>query len=196
MLKKLRTLNLILLGTLHIVQAEIIYFLFGQWALSNYIRKLSNPALLLKYLGVKIGAGTIIWPGITINCENRKKYKHLIIGNHARILWDVIIDLNDDVIIEDYAHVGARSSIITHYSLGDTPLGKTEYPEEKGSIIIGKGSAIAWNCIILHESKIGEHTIISVGSVVKGEVPSFCVFGGNPGRPIKQIIPQNMEDFK
>lgn len=196
MLKKLRTLNIILLGTLHIVQAEIIYFLFGQRALSNYIRKLSNPALLLKYLGVKIGKGTNIWPGITINCESRSKYKHLRIGREARILWDVIIDLNDDVIIEDYAHIGTRSILVTHFHLGKSPLGITEYPYVKGKIRIGKGSVVSWGSTVLHDSNIGEHSILSAGSTLKGDMPSFSIFGGNPARPIKKIEPKNKKEFE
>ncbi len=179
-----------------IIKAEFISLFFGQMALNNYIRSLSSPVFLLKYLGAKIGEDAGIWPGITINCENREKYKHLIIGKHVRILWDVIIDLNDDVIIEDYVHIGSRSCIITHFNLGKTPLGKTEYPYARGKVRICKGAAVGWRCIILRDTEIGEHSIISVGSTVKGKVPSFCVFGGNFGRPIKRIVPKNMEDFK
>lgn len=179
-----------------IIKAEFIYLFNGQTALNNYIRKLTSPILLLKYLGAKIGEDSNIWPGIIINCENRRKYKHLIIGNHVKILWDVIIDLNDDVIIEDYVHLGARSILITHFNLGKSPLGKTEYPYVKGGIKVCEGSIVSWGSVVLHNTVIGKHTIISAGSVAKGEIPSFCVFGGNPGRPIKKIIPKNVDDFK
>jgi len=179
-----------------ILKAEIIWLLFGMRGLGNYIKKLNDPSNLLRYLGVKIGKGTLIYPGLIINCGHRKNFKLLTIGKHARILWDVIIDLDDQVLIGDYAHVGARSSIITHYSLGKTPLGKTEYPPEYGTVIIGKGVAIAWDCTLLHNTNIGEHTIIASRSVIKGEIPPFCVFGGNPSRAIKKIIPKNVEDFR
>lgn len=179
-----------------IIKAELILLFFGQMALNNYIRKLTSPTFLLKYLGVKIGEDSLIYPGITINCADRKKYKYLKIGNHVRILWDVIIDLNDDVIIEDYVHIGAQSCIITHFHLGKTPLGKTEYPYVRGKVKICKGTAVGWKCIVLRDTKIGEHSIISVGSIVKGQIPSFCVFAGNPGRPIKKIKPKNVKDFE
>lgn len=195
MLRNIWTLNSILVNAFQIIIVELTYLFFGQQALSNYIRKLSTPARILKYLGVKIGKGTLIYPGLTINCENRSKYKHLSIGKDVRVLWDVIIDLNDDVIIEDYAHIGTRSILVTHFNLGKSPLGITEYPYEKGKIKVGKGSVIAWGSTVLHDSEIGDHTIISSGSTIKGNVPSFCVFGGNPARPIKKIEPKNKIDF-
>ena len=196
MIKKIRTLNSLTRIVLQIIKAELIYFMFGQRALSNYIRKIDNPLYLLKYLGVQIGKDTNIWPGITLNCENRKKYKLLKIGKSVRILWDVIIDLNDEIDIGDYTHIGTRSILITHFNLGKSPLGKTEYPYIEGPIKIGKGSVISWGTTVLHDTEIGEHTIISSGSIINGKIPSFCVFGGNPGRPIKKITPQNPEDFK
>lgn len=179
-----------------IIKAELISLFFGQMALNNYIRSLNSPTFLLKYLGVKIGEDSSFWPGITINCADRKKYKYLKIGNHVRILWDVIIDLNDDVIIEDYVHIGARACIFTHQNLGKTPLGKTEYPYIKEKVRACKGSVVGWGSIVFQGTVIGEHALISPGSMVNGEVPSFCVYGGNPGRPIKKIIPKNIEDFK
>lgn len=181
---------------LQIIYAELVYIIRGQLALNNYIRRLSNPKYILKYLGAKIGKDTVIWPGITINIDSRKNFKFLEIGDHVRILWDVIIDINDKVIIKDYAHVGARSSIITHYDLGKTPLGITEYPYESKPVTIGEGVAIAWNCIILHGSNIGNHSIIAVGSVLTGDVPELCVVAGNPARPVKKINPRNPEEFK
>ena len=186
----------VLLNYFTIIKAEIILFLFGQMALNNFIRSIYNPVPVLKYLGVEIGIDTFIWPGITINCENREKYKLLKIGNHVRILWDVIVDLNATIFIEDYVHIGARSSLITHYSLGKTPLGKTEYPETHASVKILKGSAIAWNCTVLQGSTINQHSIISVGSVVMSDIPAFSVSMGNPARPIKRIIPKNRKDFE
>ena len=126
--------NSIIANIFQILIVEIIYFLFGQQALSNYIRKLSSPTRILRYLGVRIGKGTLIYSGLTINCANRKKYRHLIIGKQVRILWDVVIDLNDDIIIEDYVHIGTRSILVTHFNLGKSPLGITEYPYEKGKI--------------------------------------------------------------
>ena len=186
-LKVIRKLMQLMLSLAQVIKVELLYLFLGQRAVSNYIRKVNQPMFLLKYLGVKIGKGTNIWPGLTINCEKRSKYKLLKIGKEVRILWDVIIDLNDEIIIEDYVHVGANNSLITHYSLGNTPLGKSEYPTEYGNIKIKTGVALAWDCTILYNSIIGEHTVISPRSVIKGEVPSFCVFGGNPSRPIKKI---------
>lgn len=193
----MRLIFLCFLILAQIIKAELIFFFLGQMALNNYIKKLTNPVPLLKHLGVEIGEDTTIWPGFTINSGyGRNDYKHLKIGNHVRILWDVIIDLNDEVIIEDYVHIGAKSCLITHLHLGKTPLGISEYPYQKGRIIVKKGSVVLWNSIVLHDTIVNEHTMISAGSLISGVIPSFCVFGGNPARPMKKIVPKNPEDFK
>ena len=194
-IKGIRRLTQLVLTMFQIIKVELLYLFLGQWAVSNYIRKVNHPMFILKYLGVKIGENTNIWPGLTINCENRKKYKLLKIGKHVRILWDVIIDLNDEIEIADYVHVGTRSILITHFNLGKSPLGISEYPYKKGTIKIGKGSVISWGTTILHSTDVGEHTIISAGSTLNGNVPSFCIFGGNPARPIKKIVPKNPNEF-
>ena len=169
------------------MKAEITYFLFGQMMLNTYIRKISSPTFLLRYLGAKIGDDSFIWPGITINCENRNDYKLLNIGDHARILWDVTFDLNDEIIIGDYVHIGANSMVITHHSLGNSPLGESEFPPTRGRVVFERGAAISWGCIILQNSIIKEFSVVSAGSVVSGTLPSYSLFGGNPIRPIRKI---------
>ncbi len=191
----LNKICLIFVIPLQIFWAEIIVLFRGQMALNNYIRKVTYPIHILKHFGAEIEDKATIWPGITINCENRKKYQHLKVGKNAYILWDVLIDLNDDVIIGDDVHIGAKSTLITHFSLGKSPLGITEYPYKKGKITIGNGSVVAWGCTVLYDTIVGEHTIVSSGSLVSGTIPPFCIYGGNPARPIQKIRPKNPKEF-
>ena len=45
---------------------------------------------------------------------------------------------------------------------------------------------IGMRCIILPGVRIGAGAIIAAGSIVTKDVDSYCVFGGNPARLIKE----------
>lgn len=45
---------------------------------------------------------------------------------------------------------------------------------------------IGMNCVILGGTTIGQGAVIAASSVVKGNVPPNCIFGGNPAKVIKQ----------
>ena len=54
-------------------------------------------------------------------------------------------------------------------------------------ITIGNNVWIGNYCIITKGTKIGDNSIVSIGSVVKGEFPDNVIIGGNPAKIIKNI---------
>lgn len=54
-------------------------------------------------------------------------------------------------------------------------------------IVIGRGSWIAGNCTITAGSVIGEGSLIAANSVVSRVVPDGVMYGGIPGRIIKEV---------
>jgi acetyltransferase-like isoleucine patch superfamily enzyme len=58
---------------------------------------------------------------------------------------------------------------------------------EGGKIVIGKGTWVGAHCTILQSSSIGEGSIIAANSVVNSDVPSNCLFAGNPGEVKKHL---------
>ena len=54
-------------------------------------------------------------------------------------------------------------------------------------IRIGDDVFIGLNAIILPGTNIGKNCIIGSGSVVKGDVPDYSVFVGNPGKVVYDI---------
>jgi acetyltransferase-like isoleucine patch superfamily enzyme len=64
---------------------------------------------------------------------------------------------------------------------------KRIYSSDKGKEIVIKDNVwIGANCFILGGTTIGEGSVITAGSTVKGIVPSRCIYGGNPGQVLKQ----------
>lgn len=59
-------------------------------------------------------------------------------------------------------------------------------PSIEKPISIRRGSWIAANCTITPGSSIGEAVLISANSVVRGEIPSKIIWGGNPGQILKK----------
>lgn len=58
----------------------------------------------------------------------------------------------------------------------------------RAPISIGRGSWIAGNCTITAGSQIGEGCLIAANSVVSQQVPADSLYGGVPGKIIRQNI--------
>jgi len=56
--------------------------------------------------------------------------------------------------------------------------------------VIGDGVWIASGVIIIGPSTIGEHAVVSAGSVVRGDVEPFSIVAGNPAAPVGRVRPK------
>jgi acetyltransferase-like isoleucine patch superfamily enzyme len=64
---------------------------------------------------------------------------------------------------------------------------RTKRRDNAEEIIIGDNVWIGLNSIILKGSKIGNNSIVTAGSVVKGEIPENVIVQGNPAKIVKEI---------
>lgn len=53
-------------------------------------------------------------------------------------------------------------------------------------VVVGAGSWLGHGSIVLPGSHIGEHVAVGAGSVVTGDLPSFCVAVGSPARVVRR----------
>jgi len=58
------------------------------------------------------------------------------------------------------------------------------------SIVVEDESWIAANCVVLPGVTIGKHAVVSAGSIVRRNVPSYAVVSGNPAKVIKRRNPE------
>jgi acetyltransferase-like isoleucine patch superfamily enzyme len=68
----------------------------------------------------------------------------------------------------------------------DNPSERINTIDLSREVIIENNVWIGSGCTILPGTKIGEGSVIAANSVVRGTVPKNCIFGGNPGKLIKQ----------
>lgn len=91
----------------------------------------------------------------------------------------VIID--DDVLFVDYIMIIANEH---NYQDINIPIWKQGC--HSNHIMIGNGTWVGINVVILAGTIIGSNCVVGAGSVLKGTYPDFTVIAGNPARVIKR----------
>lgn len=131
---------------------------------------------------VRLGANLNISPDAIFSNPER-----ITIGNRVRInsrchFWagprDGSITIGDDAMFGPEVMLTAASY---DYNQG-SPV--TSQPMHEGNIVIGRDAWLATRVIVLPGSTIGDGAIIAAGSVVRGEVPPYAIFSGNPAQQI------------
>jgi len=112
----------------------------------------------------------------------------LIIGDNTWIGPNVFFSVSNDAIISlegfndiaPNACLGTGSHQINPNGIRAAGIGYNK------SIFISKGGWIGANALVLPGIKIGEGSIIGVGSVVTKNIPEYCIATGNPAKVIRQ----------
>lgn len=106
---------------------------------------------------IKMGQGTVVMAGVTINCDTS-------VGEHCIINTNASID--HDCSLEDFVHISPNVALA-------------------GGVYIKEGAHIGIGASIIPGIKIGKWSVVGAGSVVIKDVPDFAVVVGNPSRIIK-----------
>lgn len=108
----------------------------------------------------------------------------MVIGKNFDRTGGVNIDLFSWAIeIGDDVTLGPNSTILTH----DASMRKTLGIYKIGHVKIGNKVFVGANSVILPGVTIGSNCVIAAGSIVCKDVPSNCVYGGNPATFICSI---------
>lgn len=67
-----------------------------------------------------------------------------------------------------------------------TPIRMQGFRPSKGGITVGDDVWIGANCVLLDGTVIGEGCVIAAGSIVRGTLEAFGVYGGNPLRKLAE----------
>ncbi len=167
--------------------------------LSNFLRRFLMPAPLVSvyYLwkfGCKISprAEVEVTPNLTIGrgaqissfVKIKASYGKLAIGERVAVATGVFMASDEGgVEIGDDTMVGPNSVIVGvnyRYDKLDVPV-QHQGTTSKG-IRIGKDVWIGANVVVMDGAVIGDHTIVSPGSVVSGRLPEKVVASGAPAK--------------
>lgn len=138
---------------------------------------------------VKVGSRLIV-RGRTARCEigATEKNARLQIGNR------VFINQGASVTATSYVEVGDDTLIGSFTLILDTNWHQVDphRPVRSAPVIIGTNVWLGHGVTVLPGAKIGDHTVVAAGSVVKGDLPPRVLAAGNPAEVIRELdIPED-----
>ena len=68
------------------------------------------------------------------------------------------------------------------YADSTRPIRMQGFRKSRGGIVIGNDVWIGANSVLLDGTRIGDGAVIAAGSIVRGDVESYAIVGGNPLR--------------
>lgn len=123
---------------------------------------------------LKIGKDFYCGKFVTIECDGS--------------IGDFVLIANNVGIIGRYDH--------DHKQLG-VPITRADWVGRtsrlSSSVTIGSDVWIGFGAIILAPVKIGDHSIVAAGSVVKSDVPSFAIVAGNPAKIVSWRFKEDID---
>jgi len=103
------------------------------------------------------------------------------IGRGSFFVSRVGIDVGDDITMAPNVYVTDHNHRFDDPSLPIKQQWMTEAP-----VVIGAGSWLGTNAVILPGARIGKNTVIAAGAVVReGEYPDYAVLAGVPAKVVK-----------
>lgn len=111
-------------------------------------------------IGVELGRGTAVLPGVTINANS-------LVGEHC--ILNTNSSLDHDGFMTDF------SSLAPNVCAG-------------GNFILGEGSAVCLGSNIIENITIGRHSIVGAGSLVVGNIENHVVAYGAPAKKIRTRV--------
>jgi acetyltransferase-like isoleucine patch superfamily enzyme len=141
---------------------------------------------------IRIGKGTRIGPHVSLSVGMALHQipvsdpvvtigDRCLIGRGSGIVGHLSIDIGDDVFTGHHVYITDQNH---GYEDVATPIGLQFMPERP--VRVGSGSWLGHGCVVLPGATIGRHVVVAAGSVVRGELPDYCVAAGNPARVVRR----------
>lgn len=154
-----------------------LWYFLNALLLKNHLNPLSGLKIkLLRLFGAKIGRGVVIKPGVNV------KYPWLLaIGDHTWIGEDVWIDNLAQVTIASHCCISQGAMLLT----GNHNYRLPTFDLMIAPIAIGQGAWIGAKSIVCPGVTIGNHALLTVGSIATFPLAPRKIYKGNPATPVK-----------
>jgi acetyltransferase-like isoleucine patch superfamily enzyme len=153
------------------------------------------PTALMNERYIRIGAGTMVGPRVSLSAGMAPGQHCLtdpvvtigdrcLIGAASGIVGHLCIEIGDDVWTGHHVYITDQNH--GYEDLG-RPIAQQTQPERP--VRIGAGSWLGHGTVVLPGASIGRHVVVGANSVVRGEIPDYCVAAGNPARVVRELRP-------
>jgi acetyltransferase-like isoleucine patch superfamily enzyme len=111
----------------------------------------------------------------------------VFINQGAIVVASSHIEIGDDTLIGEFAAIYDSN----HHSLDAL------HPTKSEPVIIGSDVWLCRGAVVLPGSKIGDHTVVAAGSVVKGDLPPCVLAAGNPAQVVRTLdVPEGWSRYE
>lgn len=151
-----------------------------------------RPLLLSNVRYASLGDRVLIRQGARIELivTDPGALPKLTIGNDVNIEQNVHIVCGSLIDIQDNVTITGGCGIVDvehpYEDIHDPVRIGARLRARGNRVVIGEGSFIGFNSIILPNVVIGRHCVVGSHSVVTRDVPDYCVVAGNPAKLIKR----------
>lgn len=105
-------------------------------------------------------------------------------GKGLSIVAHERIEIGDETAAGHYVYITDQNH---GYENVDLPIGRQLW--KNAPVKIGPECWLGHGAIILPGTTIGRHVVVAAGSVVRGEIPDYCVVAGAPARIVRRYEP-------
>ena len=150
------------------------------------------PTVLHGVERIEIGSRTLIGPNASLSAGMFVPLDEggdpiLTIGDHCMfgkglsIVAHERIEIGDEVAAGHYVYITDQNH---GYENVDLPIGRQLW--KNAPVRIGDECWLGHGAIILPGTTIGRHVVVAAGSVVRGDIPDYCVVAGAPARIVRR----------
>jgi acetyltransferase-like isoleucine patch superfamily enzyme len=161
-------------------------------------RRIVNPQRMRLGDDIRLGPGSFLmaltqYPTVSMQGPNHRRFEQffdseIVIGDRVTATGALQVTAHKKIIIENDVLFASNIFISDGTHGYETPREPYKYqPIWKISpIVIGEGSWVGQNVVILPGVTIGPFSIIGANSVVTKSIPGKCIAAGNPARVRKR----------
>lgn len=141
-------------------------------------------------IGREVFVGPNCWFEIVVPNSNRKA-PAIVIGDETSIAGSCTITATESVTIEAKVLMAGNVYISDHtheYGLRDVAI-KNQGVTKVAPVRIREGAWLGQNVVICPGVTIGRNAVVGANSVVRMDVPDYCVAAGSPAKIIRKTDP-------
>ena len=113
----------------------------------------------------------------------------LVIGSYCAINSGCVLYTGNGICIGDHVAIAANCTFapVNHAYRDKSRLIHTQgFLPSRGGVVVEADVCIGANCVLLDGAVLRQGCVVAAGTVVRGEIPAYTVWAGEPPRQVGQ----------